>query len=63
MGYKVVRFFYDLQDGDYQYNVGDSFPRKGKAVADKRIEYLASSKNRLGSPVIVEEPKKKKKGE
>lgn len=65
MAYKVVRFFYDLQDADYQYNVGDSFPRKGKTVSDKRIEFLASNKNRLGTPVIVktEEPKRKRKGE
>lgn len=65
MGYKVTRFFYDLQDSDHLYNVGDSYPRKGLAVSDKRIEELMSGKNRLRVPVIAEEPKKarRKKGE
>lgn len=66
MGYKVTRFFYDLQDNDHLYNVGDSYPRKGMAASDKRIAELMSGKNRLKAPVIIaEEPKKtrRKKGE
>lgn len=62
----MTRFFYDLQDGDHLYNVGDSYPRKGMAASDKRIAELMSGKNRLKAPVIIaEEPKKtrRKKGE
>ena len=61
----MTRFFYDLQDSDHLYNVGDSYPRKGLAVSDKRIAELMSGKNRLRVPVIAEEPKKirRKKGE
>lgn len=58
MIYKVTRFFYDLQDGDHLYNVGDSYPREGLAVSNKRIAELMSGKNRLRVPVIAEEPKK-----
>lgn len=61
MAYRVIRFFYDLTDSDHEYKVGDSFPRKGKAVSDARIKELMSDKNRLKTPVI-EEVKKPKKG-
>lgn len=67
MAYKVTRFFYDLQDNDHLYNVGDSYPRKGVVVSDKRIAELSGGKNRLKAPVIVavEEQKKtrRRKGE
>lgn len=60
MAYRVVRFFYDLQDSEHQYNVGDVFPRAGKTVSDKRLAELMSAGNRLGAPIIekVEEEKK-----
>ena len=64
MAYKVIRFFYDLQDSDHLYNVGDSFPREGKVVSDKRIGELLGCKNRLKTPVIEEvkeEGKRKRK--
>lgn len=52
MGYRVIRFFYDLTDSAHPYNVGDSFPREGLAVSDKRIAELTTDKNRLKAPVI-----------
>lgn len=52
--YKAIVFFKDLQDGNYEYNVGDVFPREGKKVTKKRIAELASDKNRRGMPVIEE---------
>ena len=60
MAYRVLRFFYDLQDSEYQYHVGDVFPRAGKTVSEKRIAELATANNRLGTPLIekVEEEKK-----
>lgn len=67
MNYKVIKFFTDLHDEDYPYNVGDVFPRKGVSVTEARIAELAGSNNRQGVPLIqlVEEaaeeaPKKKR---
>lgn len=64
MAYRVIRFFYDLTDSAHEYNVGDSFPRKGLAVSDARIKELLSGKNRLKTPVIeeVKTEKKPRKG-
>ena len=58
--YKVIKFFTDLHDGDYPYNVGDTFPRAGVAVTDGRLAELAGSDNKQGAPLIqlVDEPKK-----
>lgn len=52
--YKTIVFFTDLQDNDHAYNVGDEFPRKGMKVTKKRINELASSKNKRGIPLIEE---------
>lgn len=55
---RVVKDFYDLQDGAHPYKVGQEFPRKGKTVSDARIEELASDKNRRRTPLIerIEDP-------
>jgi hypothetical protein len=53
MKYKVIKKFRDLQDNNHIYNVGDKYPRKNK-VKKERIEELASSKNKIGVPVIIE---------
>jgi hypothetical protein len=56
-----------MQDGNFAYQVGDEYPRKGMSVLPSRIKELASDKNRQGCPLIeeipekVEEPKKEKK--
>ena len=56
----------DLQDNNYKYDVGDTYPRKGLNVLQSRINELASNKNLQKTPLIeeitekVEEPKKKK---
>ena len=58
--YKVIKRFHDLQDvtktksGDvyHEYNVGDTFPRKGKEVSEERIAELAGDGNRQGLPLI-----------
>ena len=57
--YKVISYFTDLQDFNHPYKVGDVFPRLGLKVSDKRLEELASNKNKQGKPLIkkVEEPK------
>lgn len=61
--YKVIKKFADLEDKNYIYNVGDVYPREGAEPSDERIEFLASSQNKLKTPVIelVLEKKKKKK--
>ena len=64
--YKVIKYFTDMQDNNFAYQVGDEYPRKGMSVLQSRINELAGSKNRQGVPLIeeipekVEEPKKKK---
>ena len=61
--FRVIKHFTDLQDGNFAYFIGDTFPREGMSVLPSRIKELASDKNRQGEPLIieVEEPKKKAK--
>ena len=64
--YKVIKYFTDMQDNNFAYNVGDEYPRKGLSVLPSRFKELASKKNRQGCPLIeeipeVEETPKKKK--
>ena len=63
MAWRVVVPFFDLQDGDYAYFVGDVFPRKGKTVSDERLAYLSGTKTRHKRPVIEKVPARKKKKE
>ena len=62
---KVIKPFFDLQDGGYRYKEGDTFPRRGGVATDARISELASDKNKLGVPLILvkETPKKPKKAD
>lgn len=50
--YKVIKYFMDLQDKNHEYNVGDTFPRKGVKVSDERIKELAGNENKRGEPLI-----------
>ena len=62
--YKVIKSFTDLQDNNYAYSVGDTFPHDGVDVDAERIAELASDKNRLGVPLIeeiAEKPKRTRK--
>ena len=59
MSYKVIHRFADLQDFNHLYNVGDLFPRIGMKVSQSRIDELASSKNKLKTPLIKLENDKK----
>ena len=64
MPYKVIEYFEDLQDNNYAYYVGDTFPHNGVEVGTERIAELASDKNRLGVPLIeeiAEKPKRTRK--
>lgn len=52
MTYKVINYFTDLQDNNHAYNVGDTFPRKGKEVSKERLTELSNTSNRQGKPLI-----------
>lgn len=52
--YKVIKSFTDLQDNNYAYYVGDTFPRNGVEVGAERIAELSSDKNLQGVPLIEE---------
>lgn len=60
--YKVIKFFTDLQDNNYPYEVGSTYPRKGLSVTEERIAELSGSNNRQRTALIEEvgEPKKEK---
>ena len=50
--YRVIKSFTDLQDNNYAYSVGDTFPHNGVEVGAERIAELASDKNLQGVPLI-----------
>lgn len=52
MSYKVIHYFTDLQDFNHPYNVGDTFPRVGMKVSDKRLKELSSSNNKQKKALI-----------
>lgn len=62
--YRVINRFFDLQDNNHAYSVGDTFPHNGVEVEAERIAELSSDKNRLGVPLIeeiAEKPKRTRK--
>ena len=59
--YKVIESFTDLQDNNYVYYVGDTFPHNGVEVVAERIAELASDKNRRGGPLTGESAEKPKR--
>ena len=56
--YRVIKHFVDLQDNNYKYDVGDTYPRNGLNVLQSRINELASDKNKQKTPLIEEMPEK-----
>ena len=66
MAFKVIKYFTDMQDNDFEYNEGDFFPRNGLSVLPSRIKELSTTQNRRKEILIVEvpdedKPKKEKK--
>lgn len=59
MAYKVIKYFTDLQDKNYVYNVGDTFPRKGLKVLASRYKELATTNNRRHE-ILIEEVEEEK---
>lgn len=54
MAYRVVEMFTDLQDNNYKYEVGSTFPRKGKRVTKKRLQELSTANNKRKT-ILIEE--------
>lgn len=52
MMYKVLEYFEDLQDNDYAYEVGDTYPREGYEPTAERVEMLSTDKNVRKRPLI-----------
>ena len=52
MEYRVIKYFTDLQDNNYHYHVGDTFPHDGFEVSQERIDELSSEKNKRGVKLI-----------
>lgn len=59
--YKVIKSFTDLQDNNYAYYVGDTFPHNGVEVDAERLAELASTQNRRCIPLIEEVAEKPKR--
>lgn len=58
--YRALIDWHDLQDGNYEYRKGDTYPRKGMLPSVARIKELSGSNNKAGQPCIEEVKKKKK---
>ena len=59
--YRVIKSFTDLQDNNYAYYVGDTFPRNGIEAGAERIAELSSDKNLQGVPLIERVAEKTKR--
>lgn len=61
--YRAIEFFTDLHDQSYPYSPGDTFPRAGIKVTEKRLKALSGNDNLRGRPVIekVGDEKEEKK--
>lgn len=51
--YVAIKKFVDLTDNDRIYNAGDMYPRDGFEPSRERIIELATSKNKLETPLIT----------
>lgn len=60
--YRVIKYFTDLHDNEYEYHVGDTFQRKGIKVTKERLTELSTKENLQGEPLIelVEEQDEEK---
>ena len=59
--YRVIKSFTDLQDNNYAYYVGDTFPRNGVEAGAERVAELSSDKNLQGVAWIEEVVEKAKR--
>lgn len=60
MKYVAIEDFIDLEDEQYLYHAGDTYPRQGLTVTKERTKELSSDSNKMGYPLIkAVKPKKK----
>lgn len=50
--YRVLEYFTDLQDNNYPYNVGDTYPHEGYEPTEERINELSGTGNVRHRPLI-----------
>lgn len=55
--YEVIVLFEDLKDKNYQYNVGDTYPREGLKPSKARIAELSGADNKRNMALIKPVPK------
>lgn len=48
----IYKAFKDLEDDNYIYKKGDTYPREGLKPTKKRIAELSSKKNKIGEVLI-----------
>lgn len=58
----IYKAFKDLEDDNYLYKKGDTYPREGLKLTKKRINELSSKKNKIGE-VLIEAVKVEKENE
>ncbi|WP_419955934.1 hypothetical protein ACN6MT_11335 [Neobacillus niacini] len=63
MAYKVVNSFFDKEDGNRLYEVGQSYPRTGVKPSKERIELLSNDENKEKTIFIKEVSGKKRANE
>ena len=51
--YVAIKWISDLSDDDHIYDTGDVYPRDGFEPSRERIIELATSKNKLETPLIT----------
>lgn len=42
--YRVIKYFTDLHDNEYEYHVGDTFPRKGIKVTKEQADRVINKR-------------------
>ena len=57
--HKVIHRFKDPEH-ELTYNIGDTYPARGKEATPGRVAYLESAENRIGVPLIREVRRKGK---
>lgn len=60
MAYKVVSSFFDKEDNNRLYEVGQSYPRTGYKPSKERIDMLSTNKNSESTIFIKEVVTKRK---
>lgn len=60
--YLTTRAFVDLEDGNYRYEAGEKYPRKGYKPSTERVEALKEGNNKAGLKLIKEVKAQKKGG-